>query len=125
MDTHIATEADAAAADPAPRPTEPETKLLAPPRPEVSDADFGEVVRGALEAVGGALLFKVRVGTGDAAMHAAAAVVGSGDARQFLLLSLPIHGGQLKVETAQRSSNPLAGIAASYAGLMDAFHAAA
>ena len=84
MNTHVATEPGSAAADPAPQP-QPETKLLAPPLPEVSEADFGEVVRGALEAVGGALLFKVRVGAGDAAIHAAAAAVGSGDARQFLL----------------------------------------
>jgi hypothetical protein len=91
----------------------------------VSDEDFGVVVSGALEAVGGTLLFKVRAGAGDEAMHVAAAAVGAADARQFLLLSLPIHGGQLKVETAQRSANPLAGIAASYAGLMDALQAAA
>jgi hypothetical protein len=124
MDTHTATEPGPTDDGPE-APPQAETKLLAPPRPEVSDEDFGVVVSGALEAVGGALLFKVRAGSGDEAMHVAAAAVGAGDARQFLLLSLPIHGGQLKVETAQRSSNPLAGIAASYACLMDAFHAAA
>ena len=45
--------------------------------------------------------------------------------RQFLLLTLPISGGALKVETAARSTNPVARIAAAYAGLMDAFKAAA
>ena len=71
------------------------------------------------------LLFKVRLGTGEEGHHVAAAVVGDGEARQFLLLTLPASGGPLKVETAARSGNPLAGIAASYAGLMDVFKAAA
>jgi hypothetical protein len=102
-----------------------DTKLLEPPRRDVSETDFEEVVRGALEAVGGTLLFKLRIGEGPGGQHVAAAAVGKGTARQFLLLSLPVSGGQLRVETASRSDNPVAGIAASYAGLMDVFQAAA
>jgi hypothetical protein len=103
-----------------------DTELLAAPvLPEVSDHDFEEVVRGALEAVGGTLLFKMKVGADGEAHHAAAAVVGLGASRQFLLLTLPTKGGQLKVETTSRSSDPLAGIAESYAGLMDVLKAAA
>lgn len=105
---------------------ESNTKLLAPPvLHEVSDRDFEEVVRGALEAVGGTLLFKMRVGADSEAHHAAAAAVGLGSSRQFLLLTLPAHGGQLRVETASRSNSPLARIAESYAGLMDVLKAAA
>ena len=103
----------------------PQTRLLAAPRHDVSDQDFEEVVRGALESVGGSLLFKMRLAEGGQGQHVAAAAVGSGDARQFLLLTLAEAGGQLKVEPAARSGNPLATIAASYAGLMDAFQAAA
>ena len=103
----------------------PTTRLLAPPANGVSETDFENVVRGALEAVGGSLLFKMKVGDGGAGQHVAAAAVGIGEARQFLLLTLAAAGGQLKVETAARSASPLAGIAASYAGLMDAFQAAA
>jgi hypothetical protein len=103
-----------------------DTKLLAPPvLREVSDHDFEEVVRGALEAVGGKLLFKMKMGADDEAHHAAAAAVGLGASRQFLLLTLPAHGGQLKVETTSRSNSPLARIAESYAGLMDVLKAAA
>ena len=103
----------------------PDTVLLAPPAMhEVSDDDFEEVVRGALEAVGGTLLFKVRVG-GDSGAHHAAAAVGHGENRQFLLLTLPAQGGQLKVETTSRSNSPLARIAESYAGLMDVLKVAA
>lgn len=103
-----------------------DTTLLVPPvLHEVSDNDFEEVVRGALEAVGGKLLFKMKVGADSEAHHAAAAAVGLGHSRQFLLLTLPTHGGQLKVETTTRSNSPLARIAESYAGLMDVLKAAA
>jgi hypothetical protein len=105
---------------------DPDAVLLSSPvLHEVSDDDFEEVVRGALEAVGGTLLFKMKVGADDEAHHAAAAAVGLGESRQFLLLTLPTHGGQLKVETTSRSKSPLAGIAESYAGLMDVLKAAA
>jgi hypothetical protein len=121
MDTQIAAmEPDAAVPLP-PADTTP----LAPPSREVTDEEFAELVHGALEAVGGTLLFKVRVGAGERAQLVAAASVGAAEARQFLLLSLPTSGGQLKVEMAARSSSPLAGIAASYAGLLEAFQAAA
>jgi hypothetical protein len=92
---------------------------------EVSDQDFEDVVRGALAAVGGTLLFKMRMSTDDGAYHAAAAAVGLGKSRQYLLLTLPTHGGHLKVETTSRSDSPLAGIAESYAGLMDVLKVAA
>jgi hypothetical protein len=102
-----------------------ETKFLAPPKSDVTDKDFEDVVRGALEAVGGTLLFKIRIGADREGQHVAAAAVGDGATRQFLLLTLPTGGGQLRVETAARSASPLAKIAASYAGLMDVFKAAA
>ncbi|AZO48380.1 MAG: hypothetical protein EOS54_04165 [Mesorhizobium sp.] len=98
---------------------------LAPDARTVSEDEFVEVVGGALEAVGGTLLFKMCVQDGDEAQHVAAACVGDGGNRQFLLLTLPTVGGALKVETASRSTNPVAGIAAAYAGLMDVFQTAA
>ena len=102
----------------------PDTKLLAPPAShEVSDNDFEEVVRGALEAVGGTLLFKVKVGADSGGTTCRRRAVGLGENRQFLLLTLPAQGGQLKVETTSRSNSPLARIAKSYAGLMDVLKA--
>ena len=82
-------------------------------------------MRGALEAVGGKLLFKMKVGVDGEAHHAAAAAVGNGESRQLLLLTLPTHGGHLKVETTSHSDSLLARIAESYAGLMDVLKAAA
>jgi hypothetical protein len=98
---------------------------LTPDAKAVSDDEFAEVVGGALDAVGGTLLFKMCVENGGEGQHVAAACVGDAGSRQFLLLTLPTAGGALKVETAARSTNPVAGIAAAYAGLMDAFKAAA
>lgn len=98
---------------------------LVPETKTVSEDEFAEVVGGALEAVGGRLLFKMRLDKGGTGEHIAAASVGEGNERQFLLLTLPASGGALKVETASRSQNPVAALAASYAGLMDVFQAAA
>ncbi|MER9849971.1 MULTISPECIES: hypothetical protein [unclassified Mesorhizobium] len=98
---------------------------LVPDAKAVSEDEFVEVVGGALEAVGGTLLFKMCVENEGEAQHVAAASVGDGGNRQFLLLTLPTSGGALKVETTSKSTNPVAGIAAAYAGLMDAFQAAA
>ncbi len=103
----------------------PQTRMLEAPKRVVSEGEFETVVRGALDAVGGTLLFKITVDAQGEPHHAAAASVGEGDNRQFLLLTLPLEGGRLKVETTTRSVSPLAGIAASYAGLLDVFQAAA
>jgi len=98
---------------------------LTPPGKGVSQEEFAEVVAGALEAVGGRLLFKMEIGTEGERRHLAAASVGEGERRQFLLLSLPVGGGKLKVESAASSENPVANITAAYAGLMDVLQAAA
>ncbi|MER9234949.1 hypothetical protein NKI56_23100 [Mesorhizobium sp. M0622] len=117
-DTLAESLADLVATDVAPADLVPDGKT-------VSEDEFVEVVGGALEAVGGTLLFKMCVENEGEAQHVAAASVGDGGNRQFLLLTLPTNGGALKVETTAKSTNPVAGIAAAYAGLMDAFQAAA
>ncbi|MER8509585.1 hypothetical protein NKH91_13060 [Mesorhizobium sp. M0894] len=117
-DTLAESLADLVATDVAPADLVPDAKT-------VSEDEFVEVVGGALEAVGGTLLFKMCVENEGEAQHVAAASVGDGGNRQFLLLTLPTNGGALKVETTSKSTNPVAGIAAAYAGLMDAFQAAA
>ncbi|HEY4193390.1 MAG TPA: hypothetical protein VGM46_12155 [Mesorhizobium sp.] len=98
---------------------------IVPDDRSVTDDAFVEVVTGALEAVNGTLLFKMRISNDGQDVHVAAASIGEGNRRQFLLLTLPAGGGALKVETISKSQNPVAGIAAAYAGLMDVFKAAA
>ncbi|MER9565886.1 hypothetical protein [Mesorhizobium sp. M0571] len=117
-DTLAESLADLVATDVAPADLVPDGKT-------VSEDEFVKVVGGALEAVGGTLLFKMCVENEGEAQHVAAACVGDSGNRQFLLLTLPTSGGALKVETTSKSTNPVAGIAAAYAGLMEAFQAAA
>ena len=92
--------------------------------PAVSEQRFEEIVTEALDGVDGTMLFKMRIDAGGDGEHVAAASVGNGDTRHFLILSLPVAGGQLRVEQAANSKSPVAGIAASYAGLAEALAAA-
>ncbi len=125
MDAQETRKPEAADKNPGARPA-PDVKLLAAPAAqEVSNALFEDMVREAIEGVDGTLLFRMKVGDNDDAYHAAAAAVGNGDGRNFLLLTLPARGGQLKVETTAQSKDPLARIAESYAGLMDVLKVAA
>ena len=91
----------------------------------ISDEDFAQMVDDSLEAVGGILLFKMRIDEDGEDKHVAAASIGDGGRRQFLLLSLPVTGGKLKVESASRSTSPLAKLAEAYVGVVEAFRAAA
>lgn len=91
----------------------------------VSESEFAVMVDDALEAVGGILLFKMRLDEAGEDRHVAAASIGDGARRQFLLLSLPVTGGKLKVESASRSNSPLAKLAEAYVGVVEAFRAAA
>lgn len=101
------------------------TAEISPVGEAISDEAFEEVVRGALDAVHGTMLFKMKVGDDTACQHVAAASIGEGDGKQFLVLTLPVAGGHLRVETAAKSASPVAGIAASYAGLAEALATAA
>lgn len=91
----------------------------------VTEQEFTQLVDDALEAVGGILLFKMRIDDDGEDKHVAAASIGDGARRQFLLLSLPVSGGKLKVESASRSNSPLAKLAEAYVGVVEAFRSAA
>lgn len=98
---------------------------IAPDGELVSEGRFEQVVRAALDEIGGTMLFKMQSGFGVHAEHVAAAAVGNPAERQILLLTLPTGGGALHVEAADASENPVAGIATAYVGLAEAFAAAA
>ncbi|WP_442578614.1 hypothetical protein ACSBOB_24235 [Mesorhizobium sp. ASY16-5R] len=91
----------------------------------VSEERFEQLVSAALDGVDGTMLFRMRIDEAGDDQHVAAASVGDGATRHFLILSLPVAGGQLRVEQAANSKSPVAGIAASYAGLAEAFATAA
>ena len=90
---------------------------------------FEEAVRKALVSVGGELLFQVHLdsATEGAAEgeHVAAISIGEGEARKLALVIRPEKGGRTRIEAAETSDNPLAPIARSYVGLVEAFKAAA
>lgn len=91
----------------------------------ISETEFAQMVDDALETVGGILLFKMRVDEDGEEKHVAAASIGDGARRQYLLLSLPVAGGKLKVESAARSNSHVAKLAEAYVGVVEAFCAAA
>lgn len=125
-----AVEAPVAASAEPPVTEEPAVAAVTIPAPSiaadcVSESEFAHMVDDALEAVGGILLFKMRLDEAGEDKHVAAASIGDGARRQFLLLSLPATGGKLKVESASRSTSPLAKLAEAYVGVVEAFRAAA
>lgn len=89
----------------------------------VDEPAFEQLVSSAIEKIGGELLFQVHFAEQEE--HVAAVSMGSGDERQFVLIILPADGGPLRVEPAEASANPLAALAKSYAGVAQAYKAAA
>jgi hypothetical protein len=85
---------------------------------------FEESIQTALKAIGGEMLFQMRLENEDC-QRVAAVRIGSEDERQFALVIMPPDGGLMRVEPVAQSSNPIAQITESYAGLMDVFRAAA
>ena len=83
-----------------------------------------EAIRTALDRVGGEILFQMRVEDRDC-QRVAAVRLGQGQEAEFALVIMPPGGGLMRVEPVAQSSNPLARITQSYAGLMDVFKAAA
>jgi hypothetical protein len=87
------------------------------------DPDFGAIVRSAVDKIGGEILFEVE--NVPESGHVAAVCMGDGDARRFVLVIQPSDGSPLRVEPTEESGNPLAALAQSYAGLVDAYKKAA
>jgi hypothetical protein len=85
---------------------------------------FEESIRTALQAIGGEILFQMRLENEDC-QRVAAVRIGNEGERQFALVIMPPDGGLMRVEPVEQSSNPIAKITESYAGLMDVFRAAA
>jgi hypothetical protein len=85
---------------------------------------FEESIQTALKAIGGEMLFQMRLENDDC-QRVAAVRIGSEDERQLALVIMPPDGGLMRVEPVSQSSNPIAKITESYAGLMDVFRAAA
>jgi hypothetical protein len=85
---------------------------------------FEESIQTALKEIGGEMLFQMRLENEDC-QRVAAVRIGNDTERQFALVIMPPDGGLMRVEAVAQSSNPIAKITESYAGLMDVFRAAA
>ena len=85
---------------------------------------FEESIQTALKEIGGEMLFQMRLENADC-QRVAAVRIGNDTERQFALVIMPPDGGLMRVEPVAQSSNPIAKITESYAGLMDVFRAAA
>ena len=70
------------------------------------------------------MLFQMRLENEDC-QRVAAVRIGTASERELALVIMPPDGGLMRVEPVAQSSNPIATITESYAGLMDVFRAAA
>jgi hypothetical protein len=85
---------------------------------------FEESIRTALKPTGGEILFQMRIEDDDC-QRLAAVRIGRGEQCELALVIMPPDGGLVRVEPIAQSSNPVAAITESYAGLVDVFRAAA
>ncbi len=80
---------------------------------------FEAILVDALENVGGMLLFNMPVQPDAGSGHVAAVSLPSGDERILALVIRSGEDGALRVEPAEQSTNPVAGIVSAYAGVME------
>jgi len=128
-DIEAATEIDAAAAeaqDPREAPDLETVELeLTLQQEDLARLTFEDSLKAALDRLDGELLFDVKLDNVDDCQRVAAVRLGDDSGRQFALVIMPQNGGSVRVEAAAGSANPLAAIAESYAGVMDALKIAA
>ena len=83
------------------------------------------VIRQTVEAVGGVLLFQMKLGGDGAGRWIAAAAFDEAGAREIAVIDLPAAGGRATVSPAAESELPIAAIASAYAGLAECWAKAA
>lgn len=86
---------------------------------EVVTGGSADALQDAVETAGYTFLFRMPDPDGDGAQQVAAISTGEGAARCILLVHLDPDGGVMSVEMPEAEANPVAEIAASYAGVME------
>jgi len=88
---------------------------------------FETAIRETVEAVGGVLLFQMKVQDADTERWAAAVAIGEPGAVEVVIIDLPcgVNGGSVNVRPASDSKLPIASIASAYAGLAECLSKAA
>lgn len=82
------------------------------------DTGFEGAVVQALERIGGRMLFRMRMNGLSGCDWIAAVLLEGGGERKIALVAQPTDGGPLRVENAETSELPVAGIARAYADVM-------
>jgi hypothetical protein len=138
MDTSIATAAEGAGnAGTGILSSPPAAKLPAGEKPDAVEFEialqlqdlesegFEAAVAAAADSAGGALLFDMPMPAETDCRRVAAVSIGTGENRLLMLVTQPNDDEALRVEAVEKSSHPVAGIVAAYAGLMDRLAVAA
>lgn len=86
---------------------------------DIESEGFEAAVAAAADSAGGALLFDMPMPAETDCQRVAAVSIGAGEERLLMLVTMPNEGDALCVETVDKSSHPVAGIVAAYAGLLD------
>lgn len=100
----------------------PETPSARP-----SDDQFELAIRETAEAVGGTLLFKMKLEEGDSCRWTAAVAIENDDGLEIVIIDLPCgaESGNASVSPAAQSDLPIAHIATAYANLAECWGKAA
>jgi hypothetical protein len=92
---------------------------------DLESEGFEAAIAAAADSAGGALLFDMPMPAETDCRRVAAVAIGSGEDRLLMLVTQPKDEDALRVESVDKSTHPVAGIVAAYAGLMDRLAVAA
>ena len=107
-----------------------ETQLMVSGQPQdTSECDdrFETTIRETVEAVGGVLLFQMKLEEAERSHWPAAVAIEGDDSVEVMIIEVPCDtdGGDVDVRPAAQSDLPIAGIATAYAGLAECWKRAA
>ncbi|TKT81173.1 hypothetical protein [Aquamicrobium sp. LC103] len=92
---------------------------------DFSNDEFETIIRETAKAMGGQVLFQMKLDEEEKSHWVAAVMVASDDARKISIIDLPCDGGEASIKPAEESTLPIATIASAYAGLVDQWKRAA
>lgn len=86
---------------------------------EIGDEQYETTIRETVEAVGGVLLFQMKIEEDEAGRWVAAVAFEGAEAREIAIIDLPCNGEGASVSPVSQSDLPIATIASAYAGLAE------
>lgn len=94
---------------------------------DAPDERYETTIRETVEAVGGVLLFQMKLQEAESCHWAAAVAIEGDGKREVVIIDVPcdLDSGDVDVRPAAQSGLPIAAIATAYADLADCWHKAA